>query len=48
MIGRQKELEILERLYNSKKFEYLNLYGRRRVGKSTLLTEFSSYTVAYS
>lgn len=42
MIGRQKELEILERLYNSKKFEYLNLYGRRRVGKSTLLTEFSS------
>ena len=42
MIGRQKELEILERLYTSQKFEYLNLYGRRRVGKSTLLTEFSS------
>lgn len=42
MIGRQKELSLLEKLYNSPKFEYLNLYGRRRVGKSTLLTEFSS------
>ena len=42
MIGRKKELSLLEKLYNSPKFEYLNLYGRRRVGKSTLLTEFSS------
>ena len=42
MIGRKKELSLLEKLYNSTKFEYLNLYGRRRVGKSTLLTEFSS------
>ena len=42
MIGRKKELSLLEKLYHSPKFEYLNLYGRRRVGKSTLLTEFSS------
>ena len=42
MIGRQKEIALLEELYGSNKFEYLNIYGRRRVGKSTLLTDFSS------
>lgn len=41
MFGRQKEMTLLEELYNSSKFEFLNLYGRRRVGKSTLLTTFS-------
>lgn len=39
-IGRKKELEQLNALYNSKKFEMLVLYGRRRVGKTKLLTEF--------
>lgn len=42
MIGREKEIALLEELYKSNKFEFLNLYGRRRVGKSTLLTDFSS------
>lgn len=41
MIGREYELEKLEELYNSNKFEFLVLYGRRRIGKTTLLTEFS-------
>lgn len=41
MIGRQKEMALLEELYNSTNFKFLNLYGRRRVGKSTLLTTFS-------
>lgn len=41
MIGRQDELHILNSLYRSKKFEYLVMYGRRRVGKTTLLQEFS-------
>ena len=40
-IGRQNELQCLENLYNSKKFEFLVLYGRRRVGKSELLTQFA-------
>lgn len=40
MLIRGKELQQLERLYNSNKFEFLVLYGRR-VGKTTLLTEFS-------
>ena len=41
MIGRQSELKTLNALYNSNKFEYLVMYGRRRVGKTTLLQEFS-------
>ena len=39
--GRKKELELLEDLYNSKRFEFLVLYGRRRVGKTELLKEFT-------
>lgn len=41
MFGREKELQQLEKIYCSSKFEFLVLYGRRRVGKTTLLTEFS-------
>ena len=41
MIGREYELECLNKLYNSNKFEFLVLYGRRRSGKTTLLTEFA-------
>ncbi len=39
-VGRQKELELLEKLYASDRFEFLVLYGRRRIGKTTLLREF--------
>lgn len=38
--GRKEELETLNTLYVKKNFEMLVLYGRRRVGKSTLITEF--------
>ena len=41
MIGREYESEKLEELYASDKFEFLVLYGRRRIGKTTLLTEFA-------
>ena len=41
MIGRLEEVSILSSLYNSSAFEYLVMYGRRRVGKTTLLQEFS-------
>jgi uncharacterized protein len=34
-------LALLESLYESNKFEYLVLYGRRRIGKTSLLKEFS-------
>lgn len=39
-IGRKEELVTLEKLYNSKRFEFLVLYGRRRIGKTFLLREF--------
>ena len=40
-IGRQQEMQILEGMYQSKNFEFLVLFGRRRVGKTSLLQEFS-------
>ncbi|HHW58050.1 MAG TPA: ATP-binding protein [Clostridia bacterium] len=39
-IGREYELETLNKLYNEDKFHFIVMYGRRRVGKTTLLTEF--------
>ena len=39
-IGRDRELRSLEQLYVSNKFEFVVLYGRRRVGKTSLLTQF--------
>ncbi len=40
-IGREQELKALSKLYNSNKFEFAVIYGRRRVGKTALITEFS-------
>lgn len=40
-IGRQKELSELNKLYNSGKFEFAVIYGRRRVGKTALINEFA-------
>jgi len=39
-IGRERELSSLEQLYSSGRFEFAVLYGRRRVGKTALLTQF--------
>lgn len=38
--GRKKELAELEGLYRRGKFELVVMYGRRRVGKTTLIREF--------
>ncbi len=40
-LGRKKEMALLESLYSSNKFEMLILHGRRRVGKSYLLSHFA-------
>lgn len=40
-IGRNQELFTLNRLYNSHKFEFAVIYGRRRVGKTALINEFT-------
>jgi len=39
-IGRKTELEKLEMLYRKKGFQFVIMYGRRRVGKTTLMLEF--------
>ena len=39
-IGRERELSTLDKLYASEKFEFVVLYGRRRVGKTALLNHF--------
>lgn len=40
-IGRENELNTLNKLYNSDKFEFAVIYGRRRVGKTALINEFA-------
>lgn len=39
-ISREQELGALQKLYNSDKFQMIVMYGRRRVGKTTLIKEF--------
>lgn len=50
-IGRKHELKILEETYAKEGFQMTVIYGRRRIGKSTLIAEFiknkrASYYVA--
>lgn len=39
-IGREKELEALEKMYKKNSFQMVVVYGRRRIGKTSLLNEF--------
>ena len=39
-IGREQELNALEKLYASNKFEFAVIYGRHRVGKTALINHF--------
>src|SRR5665647_1354241 len=39
-IGRYRELADMNRSYETGKFQFLILYGRRRIGKTTLISEF--------
>lgn len=40
IIGRLQEIKILERLYTSETAEFLAVYGRRRIGKTFLISRF--------
>lgn len=40
-IGREKELKTLENLYAMDNFQFAVIYGRRRVGKTALINEFT-------
>ncbi len=39
-IGRERELASLNRAYTSGRFEFVVIYGRRRVGKTALINQF--------
>jgi AAA+ ATPase superfamily predicted ATPase len=49
-VGREKELAELNEMYGQDRFQLFVLYGRRRVGKTTLLNEFckDKPTIFYS
>ena len=40
LIGREDELKMLNKRYDSARFEMVVIYGRRRVGKTALINEF--------
>ena len=42
IIGRFREQELLKELFDSKKSEFIAVYGRRRVGKTYLIKNLSS------
>ena len=44
IVGRKQELEKLDRITQSKKSEFLAVYGRLRVGKTFLIREYFEYT----
>jgi uncharacterized protein len=44
IVGRKKEIQRLDTLVQSKKSEFLAIYGRRRVGKTFLVREYFDYT----
>lgn len=39
MIERKNEIEILNRLYDSEKSQFVEVYGRKRIGKTYLINE---------
>lgn len=39
-VGRQRELDTLNKLYQTDRFQFAVIYGRRRVGKTALIGEF--------
>ena len=39
-VGRESELIKLEKMYSTNEFQFAVIYGRRRVGKTTLIREF--------
>ncbi len=42
IFGREKEIKILDQIWDSKDPEFLAIYGRRRVGKTHLIREYFS------
>lgn len=47
IIGREKEIELFDKLYQSKRSEFIAVYGRRRVGKTFLIKEIFGNDYAF-
>lgn len=47
IIGRQKEMALLGKYYNSGKAEFIAMYGRRRVGKTFLIRQYFKNQFAF-
>lgn len=47
LIGREKEVQELERLYRTDKSEFVAVYGRRRVGKTYLINQVFSDRIVF-
>jgi len=39
-VGRERELNLLNKLYHKNNFQMVVMYGRRRIGKTTLIKKF--------
>lgn len=48
IIGRKQEIASLERIFKSKKSEFVAIYGRRRIGKSYLVNEVFGKKIVFS
>lgn len=47
IVGREKEIEKLEELYSNEKSDFVAVYGRRRVGKTFLISELFADRFAF-
>ncbi|MDE5612394.1 MAG: ATP-binding protein [Odoribacter sp.] len=48
IIGRKKEIALLERTYESERSEFIAIYGRRRVGKTFLIRQLFGNKFAFT
>ncbi len=48
LVGREAEIDIMERLLKSKEPELLAIYGRRRVGKTFLIRTYYQDHMVFS
>ena len=48
IIGRKREIALLERAYESERSEFIAIYGRRRVGKTFLIRQLFGNKFAFT
>lgn len=47
LIEREKEIKTLQQAYHSEYSEFVAVYGRRRIGKTSLVREAFNYQFAF-